>query len=217
MDVNFNVSELFKLAFGVSSPIFIPGPIYDKLNVDLSKSKQVQNFDAKKKIKTFENEYNDFDNQSILGTPIVFQAWMIGGGYRVYDKGQIKIKNFDTVAFPPATMFSFRRAKNIIRTNVLGSDGTVKEIFGFDDWIIDVKGLCLDEPEKSARSQFLDLLKYEAIADAVEIEGALFNTFNIRRVCMSDFNAEVPQGKPGVIAFSCQLVADEDLEFQLSV
>jgi hypothetical protein len=216
MDIKYNITELFRAAFGVSSPVFIPSPLYDELNVDLSKKTPNQKFDIKN-IKTFEDEYGDFQNKSALGTPIVFAAFMIGGAYRIYDKGQIKLKNFETVGFPPATMFSFRRAKNIIRTNVLGSDGTVKEIFGFDDWIIDVKGLCLDEPNKSARSQLLKLLQYEAVADGIEIEGVLFEAFKINRVCISDFNAEVPQGKPGVIAFSCQLVADQDLELQLSV
>lgn len=208
MDIRYDVAQLFQLAFGVNLPVFVPYPLLG------APPAPIYDFSGLQEMETFD-DYNDFDNLSYMGTPILFQTRLMAGNYKVYEKGTLAYKSFETVWFPPATMFSFRRAKNIIRTNVLGSDGTVKEIFGFDDWIIDVKGLCLDEPGKSARSQLRELLSFEKIADAVSVEGALFNTYDINRVCISDWSSNVPQGKPGVIAFECQLISDQDMEFQL--
>lgn len=209
MDIRYNVAELFKIAFGVNSPVFIPFPLSKTPPAVIDFS----GIETKKK----DEGWYDFEIKSHLGTPVIFAAILEGGKYKVYEKGKIVEKQFENTMFPYATLFSFRRAKNIIRTNVLGSDGTVKEIFGFDDWVIDVKGLCLDTPEKTAREQLKELLAFKQIADAIEIEGALFEALNITRVCITDWQSEVPQGKEGVIAFQCSMISDGDLEFQLKV
>src|SRR5690606_32986865 len=148
------------------------------------------------------------DAKSWMGTPIVFPVTFKGDNiYQRYkDNGEME-KNVSMSDFmlPAATMFSFRRAKNIERTNLLGSNGTVKEIFGFDDWIIDVKGICLDEPNRPAHEQYKQLLEWESLACSFGISGHLFNQKKIDVVTLYDWNDNVVQGKPGTIPFSFQL------------
>lgn len=204
-DLRYNVSELFQSAFGLTSPVFLAEPI----NQD---TKQSISFAG---IETLP-EYYQPDATSWMGTPILFNATLKGGNYKKYKaNGEIETVSLNELVFPPATMFSFRRDKNITVTDVLGDQGTVKEIYGFDDWIIDVRGLCLDEPTQSAKQQLDELLKRENLADAIAIHGSQFTTRNIHKVVMRNWSDNVTQGKAGVISFQCQLLSDIPLELIL--
>jgi len=202
MESKYVVTEIFRKVFGINIPFYITEDLRSKAPNNISFSG----------IETLPN-YTDSRDMSWMGTPVLFNATFQGGKYLEYDmKGELVEKALQTFSLPPATMFQFRRAKNITRTNVLGSNGTVKEIFGFDDWVIDVRGLCLDEPNRSAQSQLKELLKFESLADSIEIVGSLFTDRNINRVCLQDWNDNIPQATPGVVAFQFQLISDEAIE-----
>lgn len=200
-ELRYNIKELFMDAFGINAPIYrVPNDKQGVSNI------------IYKDIEGLPDNYTS-ESTSWMGTPIIFAATFKGGSYNRYKlNGQMETVNLNDLQLPAATMFSFRRAKNIERTNLLGANGTVKEIYGFDDWIIDVKGLCLDEPDQSAHEQYEALLQWEEIADAIGIKGVLFNQKSIDAVSMSDWNDNVVQGKPGTIPFSFQLYSDEAIE-----
>lgn len=200
-DSRYNLSQLFKAAFGINSPIFITQP--------LSKE-QKENFDYKgiEMIK----DYHIAEATSWMGTPIVGLLKFKGGRYMYYNgNGELKEKQMPDFILPPATLFSFRRAKNITKTNLLGSNGTVKEIFGFDDWIIEVKGLAIDTPEISATEQIKTLGEWENLAASIEVSGALFINKNIHAITIDDYKEESVQGSPGIIPFSMVLSSDESI------
>jgi len=203
MDARFGVAPLLKAAFGVNTPIFIPFGFKKSLPP---------------KLKFDDVEFNiieESDRKSWMGTPIMFSASFNEETYNVYEKksGQLEKSSMKTFDLPAATVFQFRRAKNIIRTNVSGANGTVKELYGFDDWVIDVKGLCLDEPNQTAKEQLEELIKWQNLADSISVSGDLFETLDIKRVCISEFEFNIPQGTPGVVAFTMTLWSDDPLEF----
>lgn len=204
-DIRYNVSQLFKAAFGINSPIYIPQTFLKDAPVNISFSG----------LETLPDYYEP-ESKSWMGTPIVFSAKFQGGNYRRYkDNGETEIISMQEFTLPPATMFSFRRAKNITRTDVLGNNGTVKEIFGFDDWVIDVRGLCLDEPTRSAASQLETLLQWEELADGINVSGQLFSQHKVDRVALTDWGDNVTQGSPGSLPFSFQLFSDQPLDLIL--
>lgn len=201
-DLRYNISDLFKAAFGIISPVYILEPV----NSDSSANITYEGIEVLP-------EYYEEESKSWMGTPIIFPATFKGDTYKQYNgKGEIINTSLNDFELPPATMFSFRRAKNITRTNLLGSNGTVKEIFGFDDWVIDVRGLALDEPTKSAADQIDELLKWERLADAIKVNGKLFNQRKIDRVAMADWSDNLTQAQPGAIPFQFQLYSDEAIE-----
>lgn len=200
-DNRYVVSEIFQAVFGINSPVF--------LTEGFTQEKSSFNFSG---IETLP-EYYLPDATSWMGTPILFNAILKGGNYKKYKQnGELELVTLNDFAFPPATLFSFRRDKNITITNVLGDEGTVKEIFGFDDWVIDVRGLCLDEPTISAKQQLDELLKREALADSIAVVGSQFTTRNIHKVVIRNWSDNVTQAKAGVISFQCQLLSDKPLE-----
>ena len=202
MDEKYIVTELFRKAFGINIPFYMAEDLKPQMPPNLS-------FAGVEPLP----EYYQADATSWMGTPIFFNATFKGGVYRQYNrKGELTNVELPELILPPATMFQFRRAKNIIRTPVLGSNGTVKELFGFDDWVVDVRGLCLDEPNRSAQNQLEALLKYENLADAIEVRGSQFSSRSIGSVCINDWSDNIPQGTPGVVAFQFQLISDDPLE-----
>lgn len=200
-DSRYNLSQLFKAAFGINSPIFITQP--------LSKE-QKETFDYKG-IEMI-TDYHKSEATSWMGTPIIGLLKFKGGTYKQYNSsGVLEDRQMPDFTLPPATLFSFRRAKNITKTNLLGSNGTVKEIFGFDDWIIEAKGLAIDTPEMSATDQIKTLGEWENLAASIEISGSLFTNKNIHAITIDDYKEESVQGSPGIIPFSMALSSDESI------
>lgn len=207
-DQKYKISKLFQSAFGINSPVYITKTMREDKPTNFS-------YKGIETLPDYSSSDWDFEKQtSWMGTPIIFPTTFINNQkMKKYNSlGELVNVQLNDIQLPPATMFSFRRAKNITKTNVLGSNGTVKEIFGFDDWLIDVRGLCLDEPNRSAKSQLDDLLAYYELACGVGVSGALFTACEINAVCITDFNFEVVQGSNGgVISFTMQLTSDEDI------
>lgn len=207
-DIKYNVSKLFKTAFGINSPIYVTGTLKQNNPANISY----------KGLETLPDyllsDWGETPLTSWMGTPIVFATkFMNNQGMRKYkpDGSTEQVQMADFI-LPPATMFSFRRAKNIIKTSVLGSNGTVKEVYGFDDWIIDARGICLDEPNRSAKSQLEELLSYNELASSIGVSGSLFIAANIKAVCITDFSYDVIQASNGgAISFQMQLTSDEDI------
>lgn len=205
MDARYNLSKLFSAAFGINSPIFITEPL------------------GKKALNTFDyngigliEDYYTKEATSWMGTPIIGLLKFKSGTYKIYNStGILEDIEYNDFVLPPATLFSFRRSKNITKTNLSGSNGTVKEIFGFDDWIVDVKGLAIDTPQSSARDQIIAIKEWEELASAISVSGKLFTTKNIHAVVMDDYKEESVQGSPGIIPFSMTLTSDDAVELIL--
>lgn len=203
---NFNpdISQLFNLAFGfIPVKYYVGSTVPDKVDGALYQSVPTKPVEDVKKM-------------SWMGTPVMFPMKFKGGSYQYYTPwGALQQKRLNDFELPYASVADFRRAKNITKTNVLGSNGTVKEIYGFDDWQIRIRGLCLDTPEMSAYDQHKELLKWEDIADSIEVIGALFKDKSIYRITVEDFDFKQPQGKQNVIPFEITASSDEPLELVL--
>lgn len=205
-DIRYNISELFQAAFGINSPIFLTEPIFA----------EESNFKLDYKGIATIPDYYKAEKTSLMGTPIIGLLKFKSGSYPIYNsRGEINNVNYEDYYLPATTLFSFRQAKNITKTNVLGSNGTVKEIYGFDDWIIDVKGLCLDSPTISARDRLTQLEEWVALAGAINISSKLFVNKNIHAVVIESYQQESVQGSPGIIPFSMTLISDDAIELIL--
>lgn len=213
--MQYKVAQLLREIFGFSPVYSIGTPSLSTPKISFSGIEQLPNYTGKG---DEDNYWDDQTKLSHLGTPIVFSVTLSPEAIcrRYNGRGVlIDVKPSD-FQMPPATMYQFRRAKNITKTNILGSNGTVKEIFGFDDWIIDVKGICLDTPTSSAKSQLKNLLEYSELATSMNISGALFNLLEINAVVIEDFSFNTLQGHGGgAISFQMQLTSDEPIEMQM--
>lgn len=220
------LSQLFGMAFGVSSPVFVPYTV----NVDRLFFKETAGFEPKLGQNTpldlgFKDLRMKMEQEaeavSWMGTPIVYPFTFKGQpDYKVYRKdGQLENKAMADFMLPAATLVDFTRAKNIIKTPISGGNGSVKELYSFDDWRIRVRGICLDDNTRktapTAKEQKEQLLIWERIAGSIEVTGALFIEKNIKAVTINSANFTQLQGQPGVIPFELECESDERIELIL--
>ncbi len=151
---------------------------------------------------------------------IILPITLKGKQYQIFNEvGDVALKQFEDFEMPAATLVSFRRAKIITKTKALAAKGTVKEMYGFDDWRIDIRGFCLADPAhqtaKSAYEQKLRLYDFDNIVDSIQILGELFNDIDISNITIDELSFDQLKAKPGVIPFYMRCSSDEPLELRL--
>lgn len=197
------IGQLFKAAFGVT-PMYLPMPIGEK------NTQNMEGYEPEMSNK-YPSAFDD-DRVSVYSTPIVAPVFFKGNDYRVYDdKGRIITRKYEDLWLPATTMVDFSRAKNIIKTNVLGGNGTVKEIYGFDDWVIRIRMVCLNE-EKAAREYENLIVSWSEIIEPIEVKCALFTRKQIHRLVIEDMDIRSIVGQPDVVPIELSCVSDEAIE-----
>ena len=207
-NLSLNIVNLFAEVFGVSSPIFIPWgrPMGTTIpegykDVKLSSKEQAERI-------------------SWMGTPVLDSFVLDGGTYNTYDdNGELVTTTMDDFVFPYATIVEFERNMNVSKTRVLGNSGTVKEIYGLDDWNVNIRGFCLDDPsrqdQKSAYEQMNELVRWRNIADSIDVTGYLFKDKGIYSLTLENFTIAPVQGKENVYSFSISATSDKPIELKL--
>ena len=149
---------------------------------------------------------------SKLGTPIVFPVKFTAGSYKFYDyQSKIVEKQLADFWLPPATMVDFSRVKNISRTDVIGGNGTVKEIYGFDDWQIRIRTVCHND-ELSAREYEKRLIEWSEVIQSISVEGDLFGWKNIHNLVIESIDIRSLEGTPNIIPIELNCISDEPFE-----
>jgi hypothetical protein len=163
-------------------------------------------------------EEEEADRLSRFGTPVLGSFTVLGRSYKMYDEatGGLTDRSFPDFEFPVATIVDFERLKNIIKTPTIGSSGTVKEIFGLDDWRINIRGICLDDLSRKAfktvKEQQEMLIRLNMIAGSLEIgKGKLFFEKSIGSITLEKLSISALQGKPSMIPFEIEACSDEDI------
>ena len=200
MDNRYNIGQLFQAAFGTTPPVYLTAPIGSDKPTPITYSG----------LKVAESE--EAKRLSKLGTPIVFPIKFKGGSYKFYNtKGQITEKPLTDFWLPPATMADFSRSKMLTRTNVIGGSGTVKEIYGFDDWSIRIRTLCITD-QLNAREYERRLVQWSETVQSIAIEGELFLWKNIHNIVIESIDIRSLEGSPNVIPIELNCISDEPFE-----
>ena len=206
IDNRIYLGQLFKAAFG-TVPVYLTVPIGKEKPAGRSGYKPEMIEDI---------TYEDTLIKSIYNTPIIFPVVFKGGQHKVYnDKGQIIYRDYQDLLLPATTMVDFGRAKNIVKTNMLGANGTVKEIYGFDDWNIRIRTLCI-KGDLQAREYVERLHQFNEIIGPIEIESALFSKKMIHSIVIEELNEKSLEGQPNVIPIEINCVSDEDIQIIIS-
>jgi hypothetical protein len=222
VDVTYQLSELLGLAFGVKSPVFLPAPI------TIGGRPSIEFKPGEDKITQAAVNYSNIElpplesaeRLSWMGTPIVFPFTFKGGTYKVFnstnDIVDYRIGDFE---LPAATMVDFTREKNNPVTQMPGNVGTVKEFYSFADWVVRIRGLCLDDPSRktapTAKEQKQELLKWNDICSAVSVVGELFFEKNINALSLGPVRFGTLEGKPNVFPFEIDCLSDKRFELVL--
>lgn len=173
-------------------------------------------FDIAFGIKTTET-FSGSTRLSSVGTNMIVPVIFKGKRYQVYNESGLIVKQaFEDFELPATTLVNFRRAKNITKTKASGSTGTVKELFGFDDWQINIRGFCLadlsHQTAKTAQEQKIRLNEFDAIIDSIQVVSELFDDLNVSHLVIEEVKFNQLKGKPGIVPFHLKCISDEPSE-----
>ena len=205
----FIAGQLLGDVFGISSPIYIPW-----FN-SRQPFKVVPGYEG---VQLSEQETSEV--LSWMGTPVLGSFKLDGKAYKTYDnKGKLITMEQNDFVMPFATVVEFNRAMNVTKTKTLGNKGTVKEIYGLDDWSISIRGICLTDEnrnqQKTASEQYLEMCSWRDVCDTVNVTGEIFNEKGIYGLVFDSFSLRPVQGKPDVMAFEIQATSDNPIELML--
>lgn len=171
-------------------------------------------------IQIIENINESFETSG-LGTPIIFPIVFSEGNYKRYnDKGELVNKKMGDFRLPIASVVSFRRDKIMSQTKVNGGRGSVKEIYGFDDWQVTINGFLIpdsSQPQgfKTPLEQERELIKWDNLASSIEVFGQLFTLHDIRNLTIKGVSFEPMRGKPNIRTFTITALSDNPIELNI--
>jgi len=206
--------------FGVSSPVYLPwlfrrnyhAAPFTEASTDDGIATERTPFSGIQTVTPDEAE-----RLSSFGTPVMGSFALEAGEYNSYDRQgrMIKVRMEDFI-MPEATIVEFSRDMVFTQTRTLGNTGTVKEIYGLDDWKINIRGIILNDRTgsnpRSAQEQEDELVRWRNICDSIGVIGGIFERKNIRRMVIESFSLQPVQGKWNVRPFEITACSDEAIE-----
>lgn len=164
---------------------------------------------------------NESFDTSSRGTAILFPVIFSEGNYKRYnDKGELVNKKMGDFRLPIASVVSFRRDKIMSQTKINGGKGSVKEVYGFDDWQVTINGFLIpdnSQPQgfKTPLEQEKELVKWDDLASSVEVFGELFTLRKIKNLTIKGITFEPMRGKPNIRTFTLNALSDEPIELNI--
>jgi hypothetical protein len=148
---------------------------------------------------------------SPLGTPVVADITFVGGSYTD--------ENGRTVTFPTLTLatvlITVSQPKRIVKTEIQGRNGTVKEYIGMDDWQITINGI-LTGPNGiypvEDMSDLRDILKAPITLPVVSRYLQMMEIFNI---VVQDYTLDQEPGGFSKQNFTINAISDLPVELQI--
>lgn len=212
MSTEYNISNLFLQGFGLK--------VRDGYSIGI-KDKPTNPKGAFSGIEIVEDLDEAFE-LSAMGTPILFPINFIQGTYKRYnDKGEIVDQKMNNFRLPIACVISsLDRGKTMTETKVNGGRGSVKEIYGFEDWQIVINGFFIpddSQPEgfKTPRAQEKELVKWDNLACSIAVSCALLQDKNINFLTIRSIKIDAMPGKPNVRLFTINASSDEPIELNI--
>jgi hypothetical protein len=154
---------------------------------------------------------------SYLNTPIEQQIIFKAGNYDVLKNGIVVSRNFpNDYPLSASCICEFSRGKIMDKTNINGTEGYVKELWGFEDWTVNIKGLLFCERNNMSKNnsaifpdeEIKKLKEYEEITDAVDVFGVMFGLLDIKSLSVEKVSVSDIKGVPNAKSFQMFCTSD---------
>lgn len=118
---------------------------------------------------------------------------------------------------PNEPLISIAQTKHIITTKLDGVDGTFKELYSQGDWLVTIKGICIDEdnPDSYPEDQVRQIRNICEERKHVAITNRLTALFNIEHLAIERFEFPAVPGQLGMQGYVIR--AKSDREFMLEL
>lgn len=165
---------------------------------------------ADSKLNTPQSQYNE----NLLGTPIFADLTLNGGVY--YDALLKKDVTFPTIRFATVIM-TVDFVSRIVKTEIQGRDGTVKEYIGQDDAKIAIQGVITGWNGHYPQSEVNLLNQWRKAPVAKAITSAFLNqTLGINSLVVEDCSLPQVAGGYSYQTFSMNCISDLPVELKIA-
>jgi hypothetical protein len=135
--IKFDINKAFKEVFGVYNQT----PLFATARQGQGQGIGLENYPDAELLEGGEQSFSQ----------LTYQADFVENmhGAVLVDRFQVQASAFGTYNLSPYTIMELTRAKNIVKTPMLGRNGTVKEFISLDDWQVTFKGFLINDQDDS--------------------------------------------------------------------
>ncbi len=149
-------------------------------------------------VEKFDTYPDGIQKMSMLGTPVFSDVVLVS------PDGSLMVEL-------DAVLLEVTQKKRIVKTNIVGRNGSVKEYINEDDYVINIKGVLFAEKPDTIPTQLEDLNKMARINDSVAAVSPFLDIFNIQNIVIESVKINQTEGKLNVISFDIASVSDVEL------
>lgn len=151
--------------------------------------------------------------RSSLGTPVYTNITFQAGTYETTMPGK-------TVSYGPVTyeaiLITVSQAKKIIKTEIQGRDGTVKEYIGMDDYQVQINGIITGKNGHFPKDEVAALKKVLDAPVPLEIACTYLETLDIHSLVVDQYEIGQQEGGYSYQTFSIACLSDVPQELRLA-
>ncbi|MFA9212476.1 MAG: DUF6046 domain-containing protein [Candidatus Methylacidiphilales bacterium] len=214
IDFRNDVGTLFELAFGVKMPLFIPVPLQVKRpnNVSFKNEGELSEPNSIKYNSVEVSKPTTSVRKSHFGLPVYSSIMFKGGSYKKFNRfGVLENVEMKDFPLPATTLVDFSRNKILPETQQNASEGATIEMYGFENWSVRIRLLCLADKAhptaKTAEEQKLELLRWEDLADSINVVGQIFTEKDIYSIVIKSISVSQLEGRPNAVPIELQCIA----------
>ncbi|MEO0075643.1 MAG: DUF6046 domain-containing protein [candidate division WOR-3 bacterium] len=149
----------------------------------------------------FDTGAKDIQRKSLLGTP-------------VFSDMILKYKDLQLTL--DVVLCEVTQKKNIVSTNIVGRDGSVKEFINNADYDINIKGgFYAPMPNLVPIEEIQTLQKLISINDTLEVVSPFLDLFDVHRIVITESKINQQEGKLNTLLFDIK--AKSDLELSIII
>lgn len=157
--------------------------------------------------------------QSLLGTPIFSNIEFLPGQYETNTKGIFR--NFGSAVDGPdrlryeAVLITVAQQKLIVKTQIQGRDGSVKEYIGMDDFQVTVNGILTGTNGQRPVPQIAGLNKMLIAPIPIEVASSYLQIFGINYLVLESYELPQDEGGYSYQKFTMTFISDVQQELEL--
>tara|TARA_R110002126_G_scaffold89252_1_gene213376 strand:- start:2617 stop:3246 length:630 start_codon:yes stop_codon:yes gene_type:complete len=161
---------------------------------------------------------------SYLGTPVFMNIEFLPSSYidkfgKTVEYGDIVVNSDDDFSFKIDTVLvDVTVVKNVVKTNIQGVNGSVKEYISQGDYEIKLRGALVSENGlKYPELEVKQLREYMEVQSAVGIASRFLNdVFNVHNIVIESATFPQAEGTENVQLFEINAISDEPVELTVT-
>lgn len=150
--------------------------------------------------------------RSALGTPVVIDLTFQSVRYTDFEKNrEVSTEQLQL----QAVLCTVSRPSIIVKTQIQGRNGTVKEYISKDDFAITINGIIVGENGQFPEAQVISLQRICEAPVAIPVVSRFLNALQIYNIVVEDYTMPQTAGGISKQEFTINAISDQPIELQI--